>query len=606
MIAAVIFAAAFAGLVLVADDASAEEVPYTVTYTLGDSSVVKTADAEGYIVLLTAEDVESVYTPAAGERFVGWITTGNVVYDFGATIKLTENIALTPNLKEFAKEVYFDVAGEDRVTEEISDTRADQSVPADPTPAEGFKFVGWMYSVDGKIYSSDDIKDSSKIETIAKESVFTAQFEEIFDVFFIADGVTVRQIGTESDVTAPANDPSKANYIFGGWFDKKGVEFSENYVFTEDTAFYAYFEPVTYSVHFVVDGEVYAERSSKYGYQIDLPTLPEGYKAWADADGNVVSSPVTILGETTFTAVADVYYDVNFINGELIIASVAVLENTVIPADKIPAIPADCSGWDFDFTQIITEDKDIMSVPIEYVDVTFDYGDKNFDNVTVTIVKGTAVPADQVPAIPESFPKADQTWDIDLSVPVTEDMTVTLRDNIYYTVTFMAGETVIGTATVLEKTKATAPELPEGYKAWDFDFETPITADTTIKAIAKEAVFDVTFVIEGKTPVTQKSDSISVPATAIDGKVFKGWVVQGESSYVDPATYKITQDVTFVAIYDKAPAPAGPGFFQTTTGQCTIVILVVLVLAFIYAVHTNMWGLKDTLASFKLQRVKKE
>ncbi len=182
---------------------------------------------------------------------------------------------------------------------------------------------------------------------------------------------------------------------------------------------------------------------------------------------------------------------------------------------------------------------------------------------------------------------------------------------VTFTVTFVYGEDqeVFITETVKYGEKAIEPNgLPAGYKGWDFDFSEAIVEDTVIEAIVADPVtiYNVTFEIEGKTPVTQKSDSLVVPDTSIDGKVFKGWVVKGQTQYVDPAKYDITEDVTFVAIYDKAPAPAGPGFFQTTTGQCTIVILVVLILAFIYAVHTNMWGLKDTLASFKLQRVNKK
>jgi hypothetical protein len=199
----------------------------------------------------------------------------------------------------------------------------------------------------------------------------------------------------------------------------------------------------------------------------------------------------------------------------------------------------------------------------------------------------------------------------------TEDFKITEGTTLYakfvpvtFTVTFVYGEdkTVFTTETVKYGDLAIEPKgLPEGYKGWDWNFGTKIIADTEIVAIVADpvTVYTVTFEIDGKAPVTQRSDSMVLPDTNIEGKVFQGWVVKGESQYVSPMSYDITEDITFVAVYKEADPPAGPGFFETTTGQCVAVIIAVVIIALIYAVATNMFGLKDALTSVKITRVKK-
>ncbi|MBQ8372685.1 MAG: InlB B-repeat-containing protein [Candidatus Methanomethylophilaceae archaeon] len=135
------------------------------------------------------------------------------------------------------------------------------------------------------------------------------------------------------------------------------------------------------------------------------------------------------------------------------------------------------------------------------------------------------------------------------------------------TVTFQIGEETV-TQTVLYGAKAMKPELPAGYVAWmydgkEFDFNTPITAEITIVAleaapIEPTTVYDITFEIADKTPVVQKSDSMVIPDTTLEGYIFQGWVVKNGAQYVDPVEYvkTITENVTFVAVYKLATESA--------------------------------------------------
>lgn len=205
------------------------------------------------------------------------------------------------------------------------------------------------------------------------------------------------------------------------------------------------------------------------------------------------------------------------------------------------------------------------------------------------------------------------------TVPADSELIFT-ADTILYakfvpanmTVTFEVGE-FKSTQTVLYGEKAMKPELPAGYIAWmfgekEFDFNTPITENITIVALEGEpaTIYAVTFEIEGQTPVKLDSENYkkSIPDTAREGYAFQGWVVKGASQYVDPMTYEITGDITFVAVYKEVapPAPAEPKFYETPMGQCVIIIAVFIVGLFFFGVFTG----RIELPKFKVSRVGKD
>lgn len=179
------------------------------------------------------------------------------------------------------------------------------------------------------------------------------------------------------------------------------------------------------------------------------------------------------------------------------------------------------------------------------------------------------------------------------------------------TVTFQVGE-FTSAQTVLYGALAMKPELPAGYIAWmlgekEFDFSTPITENITIVALEGEptTVYAVTFEIEGQRPVELNTDNYkkSIPDTAREGYAFQGWVVKGASQYVDPMTYEITGDITFVAVYKEVapPEPEAPKFYQTPLGQCAIILAVFVVGLVFYGIFTG----RIAVPKFKISRVEK-
>lgn len=216
------------------------------------------------------------------------------------------------------------------------------------------------------------------------------------------------------------------------------------------------------------------------------------------------------------------------------------------------AAPAKTITWIVDGITIGTCQTDAPTIPTSPSKANYDFIGWSLDGETVIIYNG--ISGDYLLA--ESVRTATITTPAQYLGAVSEDITLSaVFEPVLLTVTFIAGEATVGTATAPYNTVIMAPQLPEGYKAWDFDFSTPITADTTITAIEADPVapvtaYNVTFEIEGKAPVTQKSDTLVIPDTTREGYSFQGWVVKGGSSeYVDPLTYEITGDITFTAVY---------------------------------------------------------
>ena len=687
-IAAMLFAAAFAGVVFIADEdvAAAEEgqsqaQEYTVTYSY-DGFVFSEKTNGGKLEVKDFDAALSNAKAPEAYAFAYWVA-GSATYNAGVSAQFAGDVTLTPVFKAdraIVKLVYGDVVKEFFPPTSAADAAAAAAKDSDsktPYPQEypisytstkdidvkdtdlakfaeaigatytttttndksktvaidklvldGFEFKGFV-DKDGKSVGFNELiatatanttatspgeNGASKVWTLgsAEPAVYTAVFEPIYNVTFVADGLTISKQTTEQKEITEPDVPSKEHYTSIGWFDKDGNKFDPAFkAYTADVTYTAKYAPLTYKVYFMNGETVVAERSSEYMGQIDLPDLPEDFVSWADKDGNVVGSPVTITGpDMKFYAVAGIVkYSVAFVNGEQTVATVEVVKGEKIAADDIPALPEGVEKWDFDFETPITENITVKAVAKVY-DVTFDFGVMYAAmNVTIQVEHGQVIPADKVPVIPEEFPEKDKRWNYDPAAPVESDMTIQLRDNIYFEVVFVAGETEVAKVSVLEGTAVPAdkvPAIPEGYKEWAFDVAAPVTADMTVEAVAKEVVFNVTFEIEGKADVTQKSDSMTLPVTDREGYVFQGWVVKGQTQYVDPMTYAITEDITFVAVYKEADAPAGPDFIDTNEGKCVLILIGVALVAFAYAVYTNMFGLKDKLTSVKLVRVKKE
>lgn len=494
-IAAMLFAAAFAGVALIADEdvaaegssgpvAGAEESEFTVTYAYGGSSIVKKMDEGNKVTFANAlsfsapagyafETSKVTEESSSVEKMIWKDASSGAKYVEGQTYSFSANIVVEPIVK--IAEGYATITLTDGASAEtfLVEKNKESAFVLDPTNAElvsylasiGLKITEVKESPDASVsyYKIEINKDGFNFEGFSKsasatglfkvselvgankeDTVYTAKFTPVYDVTFVVDGIKTFECA--SDKFIQPIDPVKANYTFMGWaVDGKIVSevkagvitIPADYKFEADTAFTAVFEPVQLTLTLVV-GEFQTTQPALYGQKITAPGLPDGYSHWA---------------------------------------TMAVVDEKEVYTE-------------FDFSQAIVE------------------------NMTLYAQKAEKV----------------------------------------YTISFISEGAVIG------------------------------------------GPYDVS------KPYTIPADPV------VEGKKFVGWFI-GDYKVADIKAYVAEhpdEDIVLTASFTQADAPAGPGFFETNEGKCVAVIIGVALLAFIYAVYTNMFGMKDFLTSFKIQRVKKE
>lgn len=584
-----------AGIGIIAD-ASEGATGSKVTYAYDGSQIVKTTAEDGSYVFEAFADLG--FEAPEGYEFKSWRdSASSAVYTPGQTYGFAGDVTVAPvfAIDSAHAEIvltYGDVSetfvtdGSAIDADDIAAFSASAGIALTVEDGriavgEGEKFILKGF----RIGDAEPVVELSAITGTAGETTtYEMVVEPIYTMIFVVDGVTVGTYAT--DAVFSVQDATKEHYGFIGWSDGVRTVSSADipaYVATlkADTVFNAVFEPVVYDIVFRV-GESSEIRSARYGGQIDAPALPEGCKAWADESGRTVAFPYTVLGPATLHAVAVPVCTVTFVSGEEVLATVSVPEGTVIPSESIPALPEGCKGWSVDLALPITADATVEAVPIVYHDVTFAWGQTAYGDKGYTVVKVEDGQLVEAPAIPEAL--GDVRWEVaKISAPVTADIEIGLEPIPVYSVVFMAGEETVGSVSVLEGTAIPAeliPELPEGYSSWTYAGE-PVVADLTVTAVEAVApVYTITFIVEGKAPIVQMSDSISLPDTAREGFEFQGWLVAGSSGYIDPLTHVWTQDETVTAVYrEVAPAaPAEPGFLESASGRIAMVVIVFVVL----------------------------
>jgi len=298
----------------------------------------------------------------------------------------------------------------------------------------------------------------------------------------------------------------------------------------------ANFKPITYKTEFIVDGKTVKEVSGALkevaddGVTItpadpislpaalaDVDVSKKGYifAGWmtAGAEEPIATADLgNLAGSVIYIAAYDVDYKVTFIDGDK--TYISCVSNLVVP-DLGEKTGFEFIGW---FIGDVKEDPETY----EYIaDTTF-----------------------------------EAKWE---------------AKNCY--VTFMAGETVIAKTPVLYGDKVVEPKVPEGYAKWDFDFNTPIKKDITIKALP--FTYAVKFIAGDKTIKEMTVDKGTVlkaedaPAT-VEG--YLPWTVP-----TDP----ITKDTTINAEKIPAPAPTGLDDPIIKTGVIFGGILAAIILALV-------------------------
>ena len=200
------------------------------------------------------------------------------------------------------------------------------------------------------------------IDDIVKISL-THDTSATYDPIWISSGTTLSSLPS----------PSKEGHTFLGWFldDSGETAWTSDYLFTEDTTLYAHFSINTYTVTFMLDGDVYATRTVDYNQTMDtLPSVSiDGYdfSGWylSDAfetpfDNSPITDDLILYGKTTM-----ITHTVTFLSfdGSLYETIIVPEGDSVEDSPSGPPRPDDAlytyifSHWDHglsDITQDIT------------------------------------------------------------------------------------------------------------------------------------------------------------------------------------------------------------------------------------------------------------
>ena len=296
--------------------------------------------------------------------------------------------------------------------------------------------------------------------------------------------------------------------VFAGAFCIAGISDAD----AQDTV-----EATTYEIQYEVEGATQSFTGTSQ--TVTLKSLadlglaaPEGktFIGWQQSGTTItvaVGSAVTLKGTGAdaikFVAqFATTQYTVTFVDGYTLISDdvFKTISTTKVAYNGTVVAPADperegyvFEGWDPEVvTADIKADATYTAQWREIFDITWIVDGTKISTGTTESILTMMIPEDPAKPAFEFTGWVDQDGVIfDEDYGFTADVTfnATFRADTY-TVTFVFGEgdaqITWGTATVEHGSKVVAPMLPSGYIGWDFDFDTPITGDLTIKAIPAE------------------------------------------------------------------------------------------------------------------------
>ena len=558
---------------------------YSVTFMNGTTQYAKT----DFTVLNQRVSFPENPTPAPGYRFIGWYLDGNGDGDTDDAEDIKVDNAYVPELEDITVYAKYELIPKSSATFYSGTTVyhkvtfTDEQIAAgfvvdlpmyNPTPATGYRFIGWYLDVNGD-GDGDDAEDTkitaSFVPDITKEYKIYARYEIIptsTATFYKGNTVYKQVIFTDEQiadgfvVTLPDTTPTPATgYRFIGWYldgngdgdgdDAEDIKITASFVpdITKEYKIYARFEFIPrFSVTFMNGTTQYGEKVSftdedvAAGIKVNLPatnpTPADGYRflGWyldANGDGDVddaedilltapfapTASNITVYAKYELIPV----YTVTFVAGTEVVDTITFREGATSLSRAPLAVPPK-PGYNGAWPTVTLENKDItvtaVYTPIKY---TATFIADNFKHEITFTVEDTEL--QNVPAVPEKVGYKNGRWS---SYTLgARDITITAEyDIITYKAYFVANEKVVATVdfTVLD-TSISEPAVPsvDGYIG-KWEAYTLGANDITIKAVYTPAADTDT---DSDTSV-DSGDDTDAPITIVDdddGNNFIIWII---------------------------------------------------------------------------------
>ena len=520
---------------------------------------------------LNTDALKTSYTNG-GKVLYGWYTPENWAniqkggdYTFENTDKIADKLTITEPVEFYGKvsegyKVTFNagegVKAENMPDEQIVNYGKTATEPTKVPTRTGYTFEGWAFDFTSPIYNDTVITAKWTLNT------YTITYDPNGGVF--VDGANATRTisyGSEYGKLIDETQISRDGAKLIGWTTVKDdattlVKAQDKYLVEDDTTLYALWEITGVTVTYVTNGGKVAELDDKVvtdskGKDISNEKLPYGTKVndvrkavkdglkfegwYLDEDLTEAYDNAPLTG--SITLYAKYYAEVTF----------QIYEN-----DNYAAVIG---------TKTVNVDEfDTVELPTAK-DLGVALGDKDEFLGWYTVDEFAKVQAGQTAVTVEN-------------VTATAEVTYCAKVLRHYTVTFNTnGGTDVDAQDVAYKGLATVPEEPTKighvFAGWyadetlatEFDFTTPITADTTVYAKWNKAIVTITFnlvkdwMVGGGTNETVPiniyyGDVIpadAVPDTAVPGYTFDGWYLNGAA--FDVATTPVTENITLDAAW---------------------------------------------------------
>ncbi len=560
------------GDVRLAADATTQMEAVTVDGTLTISSRYEiTVDATeggaatGGGVFDAGATVTLTATPVEGYHFVRW-SDGSTANPY--TFKAKANASLTA---EFAPNVYRIVYMVDGVEYRVENVSYGSKVTAIAAPTkEGHTFSGWSgvpatmpakdvtvngsftvnsytmtYMVDGKVYKTESLVYGSKVTAVAaptKEGHTFSGWSEIpttmpardvtvtgaftvnsYTVTYMVDGEVYKteSLAYGSAVTVIAV-PTKEGHTFSGW---SGVPATMP---AKDVTVSGSFTVNSYTITYMVDGKVYKTESLAYGSKVTAFAAPtkEGhtFSGWSEIPTTMPAGNVTVTGAFTVNS-----YTVTFILEGEVLAEYTLQYGSAIEVPEVPQKEGlTFGGWgkvpDTMPAQDLVFEGSYMNNPytiiyivdgVEYHRALVEYGS------AITLIASPTKEGHTFSGwseAPETMPAGDIT--------VTGSFTVN-----NYTITYMVDGEVYKTESLAYGSAVTAIAVPakEGhtFSGWSEIPATMPARDVTVSGSFTVNSYTVTYMVDGEVYKTE-SYAYGASVTAVEspvkeGHTFSGW-----------------------------------------------------------------------------------
>jgi len=404
-------------------------------------------------------------------------------------------------------------------------------IPVLPIPTkEGYTFSGW-----------NEIPETMPAEDVIISGIFA--INKYLVTFKIGDEVIASDSLEYGTAIIAPEVPNKTGYTFDGWGEIPEV------VPANDVTIEGSYSVDSYSLTYVMDGEVYCQQTITYGATIEAIAVPtkEGhtFSGWSGLPETMPAKDITV--SATFTVNE---YQVTFKIDGVVIATYTQDYGSAIVAPEAP----EREGYTFSGWGNVAE-----TVPAS--DVTYE-GSYSVNSYTITyLVDGEVVHSESVNygaaiVAPEEPTKEGHTFSGWGGLPETmpaKGITVSATFTVNkYLVTF----TVDGVAIVSDSLEYGAPIVPptmperEGYtfSGWGDVAETVPASDVTYEGSYTANLYNVYYFV-GATLVHSVKVAYGEPIPeyiyepAEEGYIFLGWI--GETYATMPA-----HDVTYTANID--------------------------------------------------------